>query len=260
MRPGIQISTFRPLMRTEKEMRQTLMRVAALGCGLVQLQWIDPSIPIESIARALKEAGLVSVSAQDLFDSVCSDKDYYLRLNELTGGKWLCVSRIPDRMKSPEGMARFFVFFLLLSEAAKARGQALCFHPVAADYREIGGLCPVDEMLARVPDMKLCLDLYHLDKAGYSIPAFIERHGERVGMVHFKDERDGLLVPAGQGSVRYDGAVKACLRARVSCGFVEQESWDRDPFECVKEALNWLRGELAAGNDEEPAEGREGER
>ena len=246
MRPGIQISGFRPLMKTEKEMRQTFLRVAALGCRYVQLQWVDPSVPTDRIAEALRDAGLVSVSVQDFYDSVIADEAYYLRLNGQTGGKWLCVSRIPERMKSPEGLEEYIKELRRLNETAKARGQEVCFHPVAAGYRGIGGKCPVDTLLCGMPDLKLCLDLYHLDKAGYAIPAWIERHAGRVAMAHFKDELGGALVPAGRGAVPYAGAVRACLRAGVAFGFVEQESWDGDPFACAGEALDWLRGELSA--------------
>ena len=225
-------------------MQQTFLQSAALGCRFVQLQWIDPSVPAESIAAALTEAGLVSVSVQDFFDSVCADEEYYLRLNELTGGEWLCVSRIPERMRSPEGLNRYIQELQRLRKTAEARGQKLCFHPVSADYAGIGGLCPVEEILARMPEMKLCLDLYHLHKAGYSLPAWIAAHAGRIEMVHFKDEKNGALVPAGQGEVAYDGAVEACLKAQVSYGFVEQESWDRDPFVCIGEALAWLRRKI----------------
>ena len=40
MHAGIQISSFKPLMKTEAEMRQTFLQSAALGCRFVQLQWI----------------------------------------------------------------------------------------------------------------------------------------------------------------------------------------------------------------------------
>ena len=245
MQPGIQISSFQPIMKTEKEMRQTFQRAALTGCKFVQLQWVDPAIPTDRVAGALKDTGLISVSVQDCFDSVCADEEYYLRLNEQTGGKWLCVSRIPERMKSPEGLESFIRELERLSETAGARGQEVCFHPVSTDYRETHGKIPVEEILARMPGMKLCLDFYHLDKAGYDIPAWIERHADRVEMVHFKDGKNGLPVPAGQGTVRYEGVVRACLQANVSYGFVEQESWDRDPFVCIGEALDWLRRELS---------------
>ena len=252
MQTGIQLSSFKPLMKTEQAMRETFLRTAALGCTLVQLQWVGPSIPTETIAQALEEAGLVSISVQDFFDTVRADAAYYLRLNEQTGAKWLCVSRIPERMKTPEGLEAMVHELRTLSETAQRQGQKLCFHPVASDYQAIGGKCPVDELLVRLPDMPLCLDLFHLARAGYILPAWMESHRGRIEMVHFKDEKNGLLVPAGQGTVPYGGAVKACLQAHVAYGFVEQESWDRDPFVCLGEALGWLRAELSAAQTERP--------
>ena len=39
-------------------------------------------------------------------------------------------------------------------------------------------------------------------------------------------------------------AVRACVESKVPYGFVEQERWDRDPFVCLKEAMDWLDGEI----------------
>ena len=67
----------------------------------------------------------------------------------------------------------------------------------------------------------------------------------RICMAHFKDGKDGRLVPAGQGDTDWRGVAAACLEADVSYAFVEQETWDRDPFVCLGEALNWLNGQIA---------------
>ena len=60
-------------------------------------------------------------------------------------------------------------------------------------------------------------------------------------MVHFKDSRDGHLVPAGQGDTPWEGVAQACRDAGVEYAFVEQETWDGDPFQCLQEALGWLK-------------------
>lgn len=39
-------------------------------------------------------------------------------------------------------------------------------------------------------------------------------------------------------------AVRACLETKVPYGFVEQERWDRDPWDCLGEALDWLHREM----------------
>ena len=134
MQTGIQISSLKPLLTSEDQVRAAFLKAAGLGCFLVQLQWIDPSVPLEAIADALAAAGLRSVSVQDLYESVQENPAYYLRLNALTGGRWLCVSRVPERLKSAEGLSQFVQELTALTEAAKQYGQRVCFHPISSAY------------------------------------------------------------------------------------------------------------------------------
>ena len=174
MQSGIQISSLKPLLTSKEQVRTSFSKAAALGCSIVQLQWIDPSVPLESIAAALESSGLRSVSVQDLYETVRENPEYYLRFNALTGGAWLCVSRVPERLKSSEGLTQFVQELTALGEAAKLYGQRVCFHPVTSDYALINGVCPVDYLLAAIPELRLCLDLYHLSKAGYHMSAWIQ--------------------------------------------------------------------------------------
>lgn len=244
MQTGIQISSLKPLLGSEAQVREAFFQVAALGCSVVQLQWVHPAVSPEEIAAALNDAGLRSVSVQDTFDAVRSNPEYYFRLNALTGGQWLCVSRVPEEMKSPAGLRQYAGEIHALMEEAREWGQRVCFHPVAGDYAPIGGVCPVDYLLEQLPDLRLCLDLFHLHKAGYPMPAWIQAHGESIEMVHFKDEKGNDLCPAGQGDICWNGVVNVCLKAGISYAFVEQEAWDRSPYACLSEALAWLNNEI----------------
>ena len=245
MKTGIQISSLKPLLKTEEEVISTFCRVADMGGDAVQLQWIDPAVPVEAVARAVEEAKLQSVSVQDFYESVRENKSYYLDLNRLTGGEWLCVSRVPDRLKSRAGLDAYAAELRALMAEAEALGQKVCFHPVAADYAPIDGVCPVDFLLEKLPALWLCADLYHLNKTGADMPAWLDQHAGRVCMAHFKDGKGGRLVPAGQGDTDWRGVVAACVRAGVQYAFVEQETWDGDPFICLQQALDWLNGEAA---------------
>ena len=42
---------------------------------------------------------------------------------------------------------------MLPSSAKQYHLPSICFHPVAADYAPIGGLCPVDYLLEQLPEM-----------------------------------------------------------------------------------------------------------
>ena len=244
MENGIQVSSLKPLLLTVEQMQTSFSKLKALGCKTVQLQWIDPSVPVEAIALALKENRLHSVSVQDFYDLIRENPDYYIRLNAATGGTWLCVSRIPERLKSPEGLDVYIAELRTLQETLTPLGQKLCFHPVSGDFAAIPGMHAVEYLLEHMPELEICLDLYHLNRNCADMPGFIRRYGNRICMVHFKDAVGNTLVPAGQGDTNWKGVVKSCLEAGVPYAFAEQERWDRDPYDCLKEALDWLDQEI----------------
>lgn len=241
MELGIQVSSLKPLLNTPEQVDQVFARMAQMGCRWVQLQWIDPAVSPEDIAAALNRHGLRSVSVQDFYTSIRETLEYYVNLNQRTGGRWLCVSRIPEEYKSPQGLAAFALELDALNEKISPLGQQVCFHPVTADFQAVPGLDAVEFLLEKLPWMPLCLDLYHLNRCCGDMPGYIRRHAGRICMVHFKDSRDGHLVPAGQGDTPWEGVAQACRDAGVEYAFVEQETWDGDPFQCLQEALGWLK-------------------
>ena len=244
MECGIQVSSLKPILRTTNQVREAFSRMKALGCKTVQLQWIDPSVPAEVIAETLLENHIQSVSVQDFYDLVLENLDYYTRLNTVTGGTWLCVSRIPERLKSPEGLDGYITELRNMQTFLTSLEQKLCFHPVSADFTAIPGMNAVEYLLEQMPELEVCLDLYHLNRNCTDMPGFIRRYGTRICMVHFKDSAGDTLVPAGQGNTNWNGVVKACLEAGIPYAFVEQERWDRDPYACLKEAMDWLNQEI----------------
>lgn len=244
MEIGIQVSSLKPLLCTPEQVHTACREMHKLHCKTVQLQWIDPTVPISSIAESLRQNQLSSVSVQDFYETVTEHLDYYTELNAATGGTWLCVSRIPQRCKSPGGLDVFLKELRTLQETLKPLGQQLCLHPVTADYRAVEGMDAVGYLMQNMPQLHLCLDLYHLNRCHDNMPAFIRTYGPRICMVHFKDGIGDTLVPAGQGETRWDGVVQACLDAGVSYAFVEQERWERNPYDCLREAMDWLSQQI----------------
>lgn len=244
MKNGIQVSSLKPLLLTTEQVQDAFTKMKALGCNVVQLQWIDPSVPVEQIARILLETEITSVSVQDFYDLVVENFHYYTALNIATGGTWLCVSRIPERLKTPEGLDLYIEELRTMQRQLDPLGQKVCFHPVSGDFTAIPGMNAVEYLLDHMPELALCLDLYHLNRNCGDMPGFIHRYGDRICMVHYKDALGDTLVPAGQGDTNWTGVVRACLDAGVPYAFVEQERWDRDPFDCMKEAMDWLNAEM----------------
>lgn len=244
MKIGIQVSSVKPLLLDEAQVAEAFGKMAALGCRVVQLQWIDPSVFLPSIAQALKESGMESVSVQDFYEVVRNNFQYYTDLNAWTGGKWLCVSRIPERLKSREGLVAFVVELRAMQKKLDGLEQRLCFHPVSADFTAVAGMDAVEYLLEKMPELYIGLDLYHLNRNCADMPAWIRRYGKRICMVHFKDAVGETLVPAGQGDTDWTGVVKACLDVGIPYAFAEQERWTRDPYDCLKEAMDWIDREI----------------
>lgn len=244
MEIGIQVSSLKPLLLTTEQVETAFSKMQQLGCRTVQLQWIDPAVPVAAIATILKNHQIHSVSVQDFYETVMGNLDYYTELNAATGGTWLCVSRIPERLKTPEGLDTYIAELRALQKLLAPMGQQVCFHPVTADYVAVPGMDSVGYLLEHMLELKLCLDLFHLNRNCEDMPAYIQKYADRICMVHFKDSKGDQLVPAGQGDTNWDGVAKACIDAGVPYAFVEQERWDRDPFDCMKEAMDWLNNQI----------------
>lgn len=240
MKTGIQVSSFKPILMNEKQVSHAFRQMQAMGCRLVQLQWINKSVPIDHIARCLRETGIENVSVQDFYEVIREDPDYYIQLNAATGGTWMCVSRIPERLKSPTGLDQFVEELRQFQLVLDKYGQKLCFHPVSADFAPIEGIQPVEYLLEQMPELAIASDLYHLNRCREMIP-WLKRYPGRVCMVHFKDENEkGDLVPPGQGIVPWEGVAEACRQIGVLYAFAEQERWEGDPFDRLKEGFDWV--------------------
>jgi len=244
MEKGIQVSSLKPLLRTPEQVREAFSKMKDLGCTTVQLQWIDSSVPVEAIAETLRKNNIRSVSVQDFYDLIQENPDYYIQLNAATGGTWLCISRIPERLKSLSGLDAYIAELRAMQENLAPLGQKLCFHPVSSDFTAIPGMNAVEYLLEHMPELEICLDLFHLNRNCTDMPGFIRQYGNRICMVHFKDAVGDILVPAGQGDTNWTGVVEACLETGIPYAFVEQERWDRNPYDCLKEAMNWLDQEI----------------
>ena len=245
MQIGIQVSSFKPVLKNETQVRAACEKMAAMGCRLVQLQWIDPSVSGEFVARSLGQAGIESVGVQDFYVQIRENPDYYIGLNRATGGKWMCVSRIPEEMKSPAGIGEYVAELRKFQEKLDTFGQILCFHPVTGDFEKKDGTDLVQTLLDAMPELMICADLYHLARSVEDVPGWLRKYAGRVCMVHFKEGRGGDLVPLGQGDGNWTGVVEACLETGVAYAFAEQERWAGDPFERLKESFDWLNGQIS---------------
>lgn len=265
---GAQVSSLKPYLQTEKELSASLQKLAEMGYRLVQMQWWNPEFSPEFVAGAVRDAGLQCVSTQDFYETVKADFARTVRLNELCGSRCVCVSGIPvggvDRTgdlrqtgrSAPTGglnrerVLRFAGELTEMAARLSPLGMTLAFHPRAQEWAALAdtdGVTATELLLQNSPEnVTLGLDLYHSNKAGLAADALLHRFAGRTEFVHFKDyvlDEAGAehLTPVGQGQTDWRAAVAACRETGVPWAFAEQEKWEKDAFECMRESLAAMR-------------------
>lgn len=245
-RLGIQISSVRDYLQMPSDVLESFRKVSRMGYRSIQIQWISPDIPADFIGNALKDCSLRCVGTQDYYDAVMENLDDIIEMNDLWGGDYICVSGIPERYHSRQGCMEFAEELNRVSIALEARGKILTFHPRCQDFLIFDGESAMEIMLENTrKEFQIELDVYHVVKAGYDPVQWIHKVKGRMDLIHFKDMKalpDGkeVLTPIGQGDIRWEEVFKACIDTGVKYGFAEQESWEKDPFECLEESYRFI--------------------
>lgn len=245
---GYQASSLKAYLSTPDDLLTTFRRLRDIGYRHLQLQWIDPTVPLEFTAEALRETGLTCIATQDGFDEVRNNLEYYIKMNHLWGSVSLCVSSFPRAQMTSDGISHFCTEMDRMAHVLGEQGISLTFHPLGFNFEPVDGVCAVDTIMQTLSkEVGLTLCIYPAVRSGLNPVKLLERYSGRVEICHFKDSAvfpDGreCLVPLGQGQIDWPPIFEACHRTGVKWGLVEQENWQKDAFVCAKESFDYISG------------------
>ena len=78
-----------------------------------------------------------------------------------------------------------------------------------------------------------------------TIATFIEKLKGRIACVHLKDlkivNNEQKFCEVGKGNLDWDDILAACEESGVQYALVEQDTCDRDPFDCLKTSYDFLK-------------------
>lgn len=240
MQAGVQLYTLRDPFGTDLD--GGLRRIAEIGFRFVELAGLY-GMQAGQLKEKLDAAGLTAVSAHNglveietKFDEVVADAETlgvqtvvmpWLSINDFAG-KW---EEVASRLNG-------------VGSALAEKGIRLAYHNHDFEFRADDGVLPM-EFLADHLDPEACaieLDIAWVKHAGHDPAQWIEKLGDQIDFLHFKDvTADGQLVEVGQGSVDWDGVLAAAANAGIEAGFVEHDN-PADAFASVAASLAFLRG------------------
>lgn len=247
MKYGYQLSSITPYLQTEKEMRDSLRKIAAIGYTQVQLQGASYDIPDSAVASALKESGLSCPAMQEDFPVGFDSQPQRAMERALACGcKYLTFAKWPGLLNSQEELTRYAEALAPVCESAQKAGLVLCFHPIGPDFMPLDGVPLYERLLERLPEpVQITFCVSSCFGTGVEPAGVLEKFAGRVDLVHFKDasiQPDGPhLVPLGEGDTDWTPIAAACEKAGVKYIFAEQERWDRDAFDCAAASFRYLQ-------------------
>ena len=245
---GVQISSVRKYLETPQGVLDSFRKVREIGFRHIQIQWVGKDVPDAVVTQALRQNDLHCLGTQDFYDVVMQDWPRTLTQNELWGGEYVCVSGIPERFHSHDGLLLLAKDLSTAAASLAATGRKLLFHARKQDFLHFDGHLSLDLLLDHTPDnFQLELDSYHVVQAGYDLPEWLHRYDGRMDILHAKDfahtESGEILVPPGQGLLDWPAIFDACRNTAVRYILVEQETWQKEPFLCLEEGYQFLRSE-----------------
>ena len=104
-----------------------------------------------------------------------------------------------------------------LCDEAEQHGVSVAFHPHRGSIVETGD--ELEKVLSRVPKLRICVDIAHLEACHQDAMDFIERFSEKIIYTHIKDFHWGTksFMEMGQGDSKLDPG--ACVKLLIEKGY-----------------------------------------
>lgn len=246
---GLQLYTVRDLL--PKDFDGTLAKVRSAGYTVVEAAGYYKKTAPEFKA-AMDKAGLRCVSTHHPMRELSPKLDELIEYGKALGLAYIvCPSptRKDPAMKGALNLAdwRWVAGELnRIGEKIKAAGMVFGYHNHGPEFGKENGVVFYDELL-RLTDPKLVvfeMDCGWVMSAGRNPIDYLSKTPERFPLLHIKDverEADGKYRSHVLGTGKADYAPIIRMATGLKQYFVEQEEFDIDPIEAIRQDAEYMR-------------------
>ena len=257
MKPQLAVQTYtiREFTKTRRDLASSLAKIAALGYPAVQLSAVGamngdaPEVTPQLARKMLDDNGLKCVATHRSWESLANSTAREIDLHQTLGCDFAAIGGLPGSYQSL-GKAGFEAFLrdsVPVIAQLKAAGIRFGYHNHDWEFDRASSTVPLLDTFvdAGGPDFFLELDLYWVSHAGVNPERLLERCRGRVPVIHVKDKEmignEPVMAPVGEGNLDWAHLIPACAAAGVEWLTVEQDECRRDPFDCLRSSLEFLR-------------------
>lgn len=249
---GLQLYTLREELAQDFE--GTIRKVAELGYSGVEFFHYFGRTS-EEVKALLSETGLTAIGAHRPYTELLENGEEEIRYISQIGSSNLIVPYLTEEQRAD--WKAVAANLESLGTAFRGKGIDLHYHNHDFELREQAeGLTAFDYLYSRVPEdaLKVEMDTCWVHYGGYDPAAYIRKYAGRLPLVHLKDMRtkeDGTAetVVLGEGEVNLTAILAASEEAGAEWAIVEQDFCSRDPFESIKDSMEWLKTHYIQGGN-----------
>ena len=253
---AVQMFTIRDFTRTAADLASSLRQVAAIGYPTVQISAVGamngdpPDVSAVEARKMLDDNELTCIATHRPWPALLNGIDEEIAFHKALGCDYAAIGGIPgDYERTPDGYRRWLDDARGVIASLKAEGIRFGHHNHSSEFfrPERGGPTLEDILIDEGgSDLMMELDLYWIAHAGLNCERIVERCAGRVPVIHLKDKKmlpegnDSTMAAVGEGTMDWEHIIPTCEKAGVDWYAIEQDTCQRDPFDCLQSSYNYL--------------------
>ncbi len=237
IRIGIQLYTVREPLK--QDFAGTLQKLADMGISGVELTSFYGGLEPAALARLLKKLQLEVCGIYEGLENLCNPEGKVYAYARAVGCKYLTSGLGLQAFKDDFGGC--VVKLKQACKVAGSQGLTVCYHAHAHEFEKISGEYILDKILDAAPEMAFEADTAWIKCGGADPAAYIQKHIDRIPLVHFKDVKaDKTITELGNGIVDFPAVLRVIQGSKVEWISYEQDHTTLTPLESVKISMNYL--------------------
>ncbi len=249
---GAQLYSVRTLAQSAEALKDTLMKLKAMGYNTCQLSGQSRDIPDEVVRDILQETDMKAVVTHNSMADFTDGIDSLISRHKTWNCRYAGLGSMPDEFrKDLEGFKRFADCANAIAEKLSDHGITFVYHNHAFEFQKFDGVTGMDVLFDRFsPKAQFELDAFWVQAGGANPVEWFYKVDGRMDVAHFKDMMGTsdftpicTMVPIGSGNLDWHALKRACEETHVIYAEVEQDNavQKADPLGELHSSIKYLK-------------------
>jgi sugar phosphate isomerase/epimerase len=248
---ALQLYTLRDYLKTPADIRVTLKKVKAIGYPAVQVSGLGP-IPEAELVEILHGEGLVLCATHEPGDVIRKTPEKVVERLAKLGCRYTAYPWPAGvDWSKPEDIKSLVTDLDHAGAVLRQAGQVLCYHNHGVELTPVQGTTALDYIYRETHPLNLQgeIDTYWIQYGGADPVAWCRQLKGRLPLLHLKDytvKTDGqpTFASVGAGNLNWPAILAAAGDSGCEWYIVEQDTTPGDPFDAVRQSLDYIREHL----------------